>query len=98
MEIKGTDVKKKAKKMTRREFIGSSAAAAAAITILPHSVLGSPGKPAPSERINLAFIGTGDMGMGNLNDLIRLPDVEVVAVCDVAQVVDYSNVEFERLQ
>ena len=94
MEIKGKNVKKKTQTITRREFLGSSAAAAAAITIIPRSVLGSPGKPAPSERINLAFIGTGDMGMGNLNDLIRLPDVEVVAVCDVAQVVDYSNVEF----
>jgi len=81
-------------KITRREFIGSSAAAAAAFTIIPRSVLRTSGKPAPSERINLAFIGTGDMGMGNLNDLIRLPDVEVVALCDVAQVVDYSHIEF----
>ncbi len=81
-------------KITRREFIKGSAAAAAAFTILPRSILGTHGKPAPSGRINLAFIGTGDMGMGNLNNLIRLPDVEVVAVCDVADVVDYSNVEF----
>lgn len=94
MAINGKNIQKKSQNMTRREFIGSSAAVAAAITIIPRSVLGIPGKPAPSERINLAFIGTGDMGMGNLNDLIRLPDVEVVAVCDVAQVVDYSNVEF----
>jgi len=81
-------------KMTRREFIGSSAAAAAAFTIVPSSVFGKSGKPAPSERINVAFIGTGDMGMGNLKGVIRLPDTEVVAVCDVAQVVDYSHIEF----
>ena len=80
--------------MTRREFLGSSATTAAALTVIPPSVLGRAKKPAPSERVNIAFIGTGDMGMGNLNDLIRLPDVEVVAVCDVAQVVDYSHVEF----
>ncbi len=94
MEIGDKNFKRKGQKITRREFIGSSAAAAAAFTIIPRSVLGAPGKPAPSEKVNLAFIGTGDMGMGNLNNLIRLPDVEVIAVCDVAQVVDYSNVEF----
>ncbi len=74
--------------------MASSASAAAAFTILPGSILGTSGKPAPSERINVAFIGTGDMGMGNLRNLIRLRDVEVVAVCDVAKVVDYSQVEF----
>lgn len=94
MEMSGNNIKKKSRKITRREFIGSSAVAAAALTTISCSVLGKSIKPAPSERINLAFIGTGDMGMGNLNDLIRLPDVEVVAVCDVAQVVDYSHVEF----
>lgn len=94
MERGGKTIKKRGKKITRREFIGSSAVAAAALTTISCSVLGKSIKPAPSERINLAFIGTGDMGMGNLNDLIRLPDVEVVAVCDVAQVVDYSHVEF----
>jgi predicted dehydrogenase len=87
-------VKRTNNKITRREFIGSSAAAAAAIAIVPATVLGSQGKPSPSERINVAFIGTGDMGMGNLNNLIRLPDVKVTAVCDVARMVDYSHKEF----
>jgi len=82
------------RKITRREFISSSAAAAAAFTTLSCSTLKISGRPAPSDRVNLAFIGVGDMGMGNLKDLIRLPDVEVVAVCDVAEVVDYSHVEF----
>lgn len=56
MEIKGINVKKKSQKMNRREFIGSSAAAAAAITIVPRFVLGSPGKSAPSEKIKVLII------------------------------------------
>ena len=87
------NIKKTGRKITRREFIGSSAAAAAAFTIIPRSVLGASKNPAPSEKINLAFIGTGNMGMGNLNACLNLPDVEIVAVCDVAQEVDYGNIE-----
>ena len=94
MELSGKKGKFADRMMTRREFMGNSAAAAAAFTIIPRSALGTSGKPAPSERVNLAFIGTGDQGMGNLKELLRLEDVEVVAVCDAAQEVSYANVEF----
>lgn len=62
--------------------------------IVPSSVLGRGAQAPPSERINVASIGVGDMGMGDLNDVMRLDDAQIVAVCDVAEVVDYSNVEF----
>jgi len=88
------NIKKNGRKITRREFLGSSAAAAAAFTIIPRSVLGASKNPAPSKKVNVAFIGTGDMGIGNLNNCLNLPDVEVIAVCDVAEEVDYGNVEF----
>ena len=78
--------------LTRRSFIAGSAATA--VTVVSRSVLGGSARPAPSKRINLACIGTGDMGMGDLNELMSLEDVEVVAVCDVAKVVDYSKQEF----
>lgn len=38
---------------TRREFLGT-VAAAAAFTIVPRSVLGGPGYTAPSDMVNLA--------------------------------------------
>ena len=41
---------------TRREFLGT-VAAAAAFTIVPRSVLGGPGYTAPSDMVNLAGIG-----------------------------------------
>ena len=83
----------KTRNLTRRSFVAGSAVAAG-LTIVPRTVLGGLARPAPSERVNLAVIGTGDKGMGDLNDLIRLDDVEVVAVCDVAKFVDYSGQEF----
>jgi predicted dehydrogenase len=79
--------------LTRRSFVAGSAAAAG-LTIVPRTVLGGLARPAPSERVNVAVIGTGDMGMGDLREVMRLDDVEIVAVCDVAKVVDYSRQEF----
>ena len=93
MKFERNKAKDRDRKLTRRTFMTSSAASAA-FTIASRSVLGGHARPAPSERINLAFIGTGDMGMGDLNDLMNLEDVEVVAVCDVAKIVDYRKQEF----
>jgi predicted dehydrogenase len=39
-------------------------------------------KPA-NERITLGFIGVGTMGRGHLGSLVRSPEVQVLAVCDV---------------
>ena len=75
MKSERNKAKDRDRKLTRRTFMTSSAAAA--VTIASRSVLGGHARPAPSERINLAFIGTGDMGMGDLNDLMNLEDVEV---------------------
>jgi predicted dehydrogenase len=71
------------RKLTRRSFLRTAAAAAAAPTIIPATALGQDGKPAPSNRIAMGFIGVGGMGMSNLGQFIRNPEVQVVAVCDV---------------
>lgn len=55
------NARQKGQKITRREFVGGSAAA---FMIVPSSVLVSSDAPAPSQRINLAFIGVGDQGRG----------------------------------
>ncbi len=36
-----------------------------------------------NDRVAVAFIGTGRMGMKNLECAMKQPDVQVVAVCDV---------------
>ena len=45
--------------INRRKFIGNSATAALAFTVIPRHVLGGYGFVAANDRINLGFIGVG---------------------------------------
>jgi hypothetical protein len=65
----------------RRKFL-ASAAGAAAFTIIPRHALGGPGYVAPSDKITLAYIGVGTKGLREMLDLLTLPDIQIVAVCD----------------
>ena len=65
----------------RRQFLGS-AAAAAAFSIVPRRVLGGPGYVAPSDQINLAYIGTGTEGIREMPYFLASQDIRITAVCD----------------
>jgi predicted dehydrogenase len=67
----------------RRKFL-TTAAGAAAFTIVPRHVLGQ-GMVAPSDKITLAHIGTGTEGLREMLELISIPEVQIVAVCDPNQ-------------
>ena len=67
------------RQINRREFV-AGAAAAAAFTIVPRHVLGGQGRKAPSEKLNIAGIGVGGKGYG---DIRSVPGENLVAVCDV---------------
>jgi hypothetical protein len=67
--------------MNRRKFLGT-AAASAAITIVPRHVLGGPGYVAPSDKITLAHIGTGTEGLREMLPLLAIPEIQIVSVCD----------------
>ena len=70
-------------RVTRRQFLktgGTLAAAALAPTIIPASVCGA---LAPSNRIDVACIGTGNQGTQDLRAFLVESDTQVVAVCDV---------------
>ena len=67
------------KKISRREFL-SGTAAAAAFTIVPRYVLGGPGRTAPSEKLNIACIGVSGMGA---SDVGQVSTENIVALCDV---------------
>lgn len=41
--------------------------------------------PGASDKIRVGFIGLGGQGTGRLNEFLKHPDVEAVAVCDVDQ-------------
>ena len=63
--------------LNRRTFVK---AAAAAPWLLSSSVFGAGG---PSGRVNVALIGAGNQSRVDLPNMLRLDDVQVVAVCDV---------------
>lgn len=73
--------------LSRRGFLKRSTAAAAAAVafpyIIPSSALGLSGTVAPSNRITMGCIGVGSQGAGNMRGFLRIPEVQVLAVCDV---------------
>ncbi len=70
---------------TRRRFLTTSATAAAAVTLIPRHVLGGAKSVPPSEKVNVALVGTGGQGRVNLQALFRENDAQVIAVADPAQ-------------
>lgn len=75
--------------LTRRDLLqrslGSVAASAvlAAPCIIPASALGRDQRPAPSSRINLGVIGIGPRGTYDLKAMLKAPDIQCLAICDV---------------
>ena len=67
--------------LTRRDFLRTAGAAGAAFTIVPCHVLAASGKTAPNEKLNIAGIGVGGMGAGDLRAVA--PGNNIVALCDV---------------
>ncbi len=66
----------------RRKFLENAAAATAAFSIVPRHVLGGPGVVAPSDKINLAYIGVGTQGLREMLNLLPAQDIQIVSVCD----------------
>jgi predicted dehydrogenase len=86
-------------KFSRRKFLGTTATAMAAFTIVPRHVLGGKGFQAPSDTLNVALVGAGSQGSGDIKSICKAganlasqgmgamsakPGTEnLVAVCDV---------------
>ena len=71
--------------ISRRDFI-KRAAVTTAGTGLALSGIGPGGNVlGASDKVRVGVIGTGRMGVANLEDFSKQPDVEVAAVCDVFQ-------------
>jgi predicted dehydrogenase len=75
---------------TRRDFLISGAAASGAL-LLPNGAFGQRALK-PSDKLTVACIGVGSQGLRVMLDLLRMPEVQVVAVCDVnRQTSDYLD-------
>lgn len=68
--------------ISRGQFIRQSAVAAAGFMIVPRHVLGK-GYIAPSDKLNIAGIGVGGKGAGDLIEFAKSPFVNIVSLCDV---------------
>jgi predicted dehydrogenase len=68
--------------LNRRDFLGCSAALTTGLGVAAQA---SPAPPAPAanERITVALLGCGGMGRSDLRDFLRVPEVQVAALCDV---------------
>jgi predicted dehydrogenase len=72
--------------MKRRDFISNSTKVASSLALsnmLPSRIFGKTSTIAPSDRIRVGFIGVKGMGSSIMNSMFKLPEVDVVAFCDV---------------
>lgn len=67
----------------RRDFIKTTAIAAAAFMIVPRHVLGGPGYLAPSDRLLVAGIGVGGKGQSDLDMFNKSGKANIAFLCDV---------------
>jgi len=73
------------REISRRQFVSGSAAAAA-LSIVPAHVLARAGRVPPSETIQVAGVGIGGVGHGQLRSISQQPNTKIVALCDVDDV------------
>ena len=82
------------RRMTRRQALKTLAAAAAAPYAITSAALGAEGRPPPSQRVAMGFVGLGNQGGGHLvggawtyltGGYLARDDVQVLAVCDVVR-------------
>ena len=81
---------RKNRTVSRRRFLRGGAVLAAA-TIVPRHVLGGAGFTAPSEKLNIAIIGTGGRGKRLTRGIMEYDDVNVMAISDPNDREDYSR-------
>ena len=65
--------------ISRRVFIKQSSTIALGFAILPKLII------APSDKLRIAHIGLGGMGNAHMNWFANIPEVDIVALCDVDQ-------------
>ena len=80
-------MKTKSKTLNRRQFIKKMSLAAAGTAvfpaIVPASAMGKNGRIPPSDRIVMAGIGFGMMGIPNMENFLNKDEVQWIAVCDL---------------
>ena len=68
---------------SRRDFIRKSALALGGFYILPRHVIGGKGFTAPSDKLQVAGIGAGGKGEGDLWSFFQSGKADIAFLCDV---------------
>ena len=70
--------------MKRRSFIKKAVASTIGTIVLPTIVPSSVfGANAPSNKIQVGWIGCGRMGNSNMSEIMKYDQAQCIAVCDV---------------
>lgn len=87
MKISNKKTKTSKLSVSRRQFLTTTSGVGLGIlavpSIVPASAIGASGRVAPSNRIVMATIGTGNQGTNDMKGLLRDERVQMVAVCDL---------------
>lgn len=77
--------KTETKDISRRQFVGTAASGAAAITILPNFTVSGLGHVPPSDKLYIAVVGCGGEGAADVKTHMRTPKNNAVIshLCDV---------------
>ncbi len=77
------NAKEKSHGFSRREFIRTAGPVLAGMTIVPRHVLGGAGRIPPSETIQVAGIGIGGVGHGQITSISEQKGTRIAFLCDV---------------
>ena len=73
-------------KLSRRKFLANSGTLVAGATILPVEILAArQGRKSPNDKIHVGLIGCKGMGWSNLQQHLKIPQVECIGLADVDQ-------------
>jgi len=78
-----SDGKEKSRGFSRRQFIRTAGPVLASMTIVPRHVLGGVGRIPPSETIQVAGIGIGGVGHGQITSISQQTGTRIAYLCDV---------------
>ena len=94
MKFDNSNSNKKSTQFSRRDFIRTAAPVLAGITVVPRYVLGGAGRIPPSETIQVAGIGIGGVGHGQITSISRQAGTRIAFLCDVDDV--YAKRTYDR--
>ncbi len=85
--------------MKRRSFIKKASLAGSATVIAGPQIYPATPRIALNDKIQLGVIGCNGMGWSNINSLLKMDDVDLIAICDVDQtVIDRRLTDYSKLR